>query len=275
MKQITPMTRLKDTFKKVDNIVSNLTKIHSLSKSKPKYKSYGEYTKGVESDFIKIYEVTNDKSFAFTFNGITSDTSKTLITTSIKIGDNIISTVDSFDQFKNKLKSLLSVLEVLNSMVYIDEKSLLDAIDKNFEISTTKINPEDVAEDIIKNIGKEIKSMREEIHSKKSILSTSNVKLDVAKHMLSAVEKETRLEVDYDEKYNVFLKAQKIYLEAKAVVESKTREPLQKVQTLESVVRREEYNINNLNRKIDDIIKVSTKSYSPIIRKAVAGIIKN
>jgi len=280
MKQITPMARLKSHFKTFEINIGNIASEFNLSKSAPKYNpyggesGYGGSSKGVKSDFIKIYKINEKDSFAFSFNGITSDTTKTLITVSIKHNEDLVSVVTSFEGFKAKIKSLNSVLEVLSSMEKLSGKSLLSTIDNTFGINTPESSIEEVSKQIKQKITEEVSIIKKQISSKKHLKKTNQAELYLALEEFDIIEAKTKEEVDYAKKEKAFLKAQKAFKEAISKVDSKTSKYKKTVETLQSVDRREERNITNLTANIKDIIKVATFSYSPSIRETVSKLFK-
>lgn len=131
-----------------------------LNKTEPKY-NYNSfdssvYTKGVESDFIRIYQDTKSEklSFAFAFNNFNPDISKTEITVSIKNDKKFEAVHMNFDSFKEKLKGYLSILEVLNKTNSLNFESCVQALKSVFVFSNEYVAPDykSMVNGLIKNL---------------------------------------------------------------------------------------------------------------------------
>jgi len=291
MKKITPMARLKDHFKRFDKNVASITSYFDLSKSKPKYNPYPDfdnvssshtysekdyYSKGVKSDFIKIYKLNGTKdSFAFAFDNIDSDISKNLIAVTIKLTDkDIISVVCSFKEFKTKIKSLNGFLEVLNSMKQLNTTSLLATLDKTFGIKSPEQTADDISLEVKERVSKEVTALKKEVTVKKRSLTSSNKKLATILEKYNEVVEATKKTTDFYKKEKAFLKAQKTYLHAKSRVELDSASDKRELDSIKHMVDRINSEINTLNRNIRSIIDTATQSYSPLIRSTVKKLFK-
>lgn len=90
MKELTPMKRYQESFNTFKSLMPSSTKEYSLNKSEPRKIDWQfrnndvEYTKGIKSDFVRIYEGANNVSVAFTFTYIGKDQDDQMITPSVK-----------------------------------------------------------------------------------------------------------------------------------------------------------------------------------------------
>ena len=157
---MTPMKKLQDHFTRLNEFLLPIASKLELNKTEPKYNrnnfDSSVYTKGVESDFIRIYQDTKtDKlSFAFAFNNFNPDISKTEITVSIKNDKKFEAVHMNFDAFKDKLKGYLSILEVLNKTNSLNFESCVQALKSVFVFSQEYSAPDyrTMVSELIKNL---------------------------------------------------------------------------------------------------------------------------
>jgi len=118
-----------------------------LNKTSPKtYR--GETSKGVESDYIRIYKmgVIDKKSFNFAF-AITNpeDSEKSLIQVTYKIGEDILaSKIYKLEAFKEKMKEFVNLIAILKSINNKNSESIKESIHVIFEFDSKKLTDSDI-----------------------------------------------------------------------------------------------------------------------------------
>ena len=120
----TPMTKFSHQFKEIKNILKdNLShfKDTCLNKAEARYNWHSTYskgyqTKGVQSDFIRIFSLNKNLSVAFSFNEI--ETEDCFIVATLKDGENIRGSKDTVKNTKERVRRFL---EQLKTLVDIDE----------------------------------------------------------------------------------------------------------------------------------------------------------
>jgi hypothetical protein len=170
--------------------------VKTLNKASSKYLSHraryynyekneSPYTKGVDSDHIKIYPIDKEKSFAFAFHY--SEVEKPLIVVTIRTGQKedyqFEAAQYSEESFKDKMNQFLKVLQVLKDSSTLSKATLESSIRANFikgqEINYTlekdlvkqKINQEILLLKAKNKRNLDLKTeLKEEIKSKKELL---------------------------------------------------------------------------------------------------------
>lgn len=135
---MTIVKKFSDSLKNLTQVLKPLgVQVIALNGSKPKYIPYhyssdSSYTKGVDSDHIKIFQLSKEKSFAFAFNFTKSATPFIMVTTKTK-GKKDQETFNSSklneEGFKVSLKSFISKLKLLDSL---DENTVLTLVESEF-----------------------------------------------------------------------------------------------------------------------------------------------
>jgi hypothetical protein len=150
----------------------------NLNKSDSKFNYYNsKRSKGVESDFIRIYKlgliigkkVSENVQYSFAFSFVNpEDSEKSLITITLKEGEEIKtgSTYNS-EQMKERLKELIKTINVLNENDIKNVSNLKKSIFDIFEFNKQNINDQK----IIKEAKKQI-----EIKTKESIIEETQLK---------------------------------------------------------------------------------------------------
>lgn len=138
MQNQTPMTKMQEHFRKLNELTSLIVNKIELTgrERKVNYYTYSE-SKGIDSDFIRIYANKSDKdqSFAFAFNNYQEGVEKTQIIVSIKENQNLISSHFSFADFKEKFREFLTLVSILKDSDALTYKSLKTTCDKVFSVS--------------------------------------------------------------------------------------------------------------------------------------------
>lgn len=114
-KALTPMKRLNNHFKEINNLLGRLYKNFTLNKSKSSYRYNYSYTKGVQSDFITVFspKLADAPSFSFVFNYLGEEEESFFAQVKMnKENDSIITSKKmNFDSFRMLLNSFIPELK--------------------------------------------------------------------------------------------------------------------------------------------------------------------
>lgn len=172
---MTPMQRMRDAFKSFEKLIN--IKPVGLNHVEPKYIGYynwrddsQEYTKGVESDFIKLYDLNNQKSFGVAFhyknrnNNTQLEIQDVEVSVTFKTNDIIDSVKLPFNSFSKEFNSIVKELKTSNIKPKLIEKVIKDRFINNNKLKdafhnqfTETLNQ---YEEKIKKTQKEIKSLK-------------------------------------------------------------------------------------------------------------------
>lgn len=214
-KNVTPMTKLKDRFKVLEEILKsqNLFDNEVLLQEKISYfDDYkGEYHKGVDADFMKIWKLKNniDKlkySLAFSFYGIKEEEKDVLIYVSYKIvNENNQETykkkILSFNDFKNSLislsKNLKFIIEEVCTDSFLKPSTLVKAMETNFNFNEGKEEVLDLKQKMKKPLEQNLASNVENFNKTKE---ENLVKIEVFDEINTKVNNKTKT---LRKKYNI------------------------------------------------------------------------
>ena len=157
---VTPMARFKEDFKSIKKILKeNIEGFRDLSLNKvdPKWnyhkKEGSGYTKGVNSDFIRIFSLNKDLGIAFSFNDI--DSEECYIFSSVKEKGKVVKSKDSFEETKKKVKEFISHLKTLSVLDECTDKKVKTVFTKVF-LQEKIYSEEDNFENVLKKTQKKI-----------------------------------------------------------------------------------------------------------------------
>jgi len=277
MKKITPMQRLKDDFNKFKKLTTDITeKEIVLQKSSSKFNPYGgEYGNGhcskeVKSDFIRIFITSKDKSFAFAFDNIDADLDMVLLTVTIKYKLNIQGSSMKFKQFKSKFKELIKTLEILKEVKSLNTESLYTSLEKIFGIGKPT-SKEELVKNILKEISKEIKPIKEKQKRKKiSLNKISDIVLE-NKNKLEEFISELKQKNNYEEVHNKFLEIQREFKEIERKIEKEKKEKEKELKYSYYLSRKKSTmnELSSINENLYFLIEKHTKPYSKEVREAI------
>jgi hypothetical protein len=168
--------RLKHYF---DILTTEFGKHFDFNKTSPKYNQYsGEYTKGVESDYIRIYRMglINKKQFSFGFS-ITNpeDSDKSLIQVNYKIGEEVSSgKIYKFENFKEKMKEFVNLIAILKGINNKNSEAIKQSIHTIFEFDSQKSTDLEILKECKSKILENSKELENSL--KKSVKSYNSIK---------------------------------------------------------------------------------------------------
>lgn len=127
----TIMSKFAQQFTEIQTLTN--TKVVALNKADPKYIRFNafldsSYTKGVESDHIKIFKINESQSFAFAFYYINIDSPYLMI--NFKEEEDIVSAKYSVETAKTKVNEFIKILKVLSKSKQINA----DNIQNSFKV---------------------------------------------------------------------------------------------------------------------------------------------
>ena len=225
MKNTTPMKILKDTFEDLHQIIGAPVE---LNKSAPKT-HYGRNwetttTKGVESDFIRIYKTNSDnKSFSFSFDNL--DGKKGTITVVfkevLKDTDKFTSNTFNFDNFKTRLKTFIQTLKILQNTKSLNTESMKETVFAVFDLKSGIKARNEILKEAVVSIKEEVKPFRKKMLSanRKYIKTVEDVDIlqRTFQNERKIISKElgiTELELELAKKKKILdTKTKKIHLE--------------------------------------------------------------
>lgn len=279
MKKPTPMSRLKTPITEFKTVMDNIIiKDYILNESKPKYNPYGGdngwggTSKGVENEFLRIFETRKEKSFAFIFNNIKKDLDQVLITVTMKLKNKYVQRTFSYNEFKTKLKELTKTLSILREINTLDDKSFYVSLEKIFGINE-KINGDEIIKKFMSKINSEINSKKDEI--KKINKKNEKEEKDFEIH-LETIRKEVeklKIEKKHAELKKIYEDAKKTFLLTDKLVKKKEAD-LKK----EFKIKRQrdltffENEKTKLENEIKTIIANAVRPYNKAFRKKIEDI---
>lgn len=272
-KHQTPMSVLKAHFTNFEDIISDFidTKAMNkleLNKSRPHYNPYGESSKGVSSDFIRIYQdktnVVDKKksddyfgcerneynSFAFVFNYI--EVEEPYITVTLKIdGNNYISShAYSVEQMKKSMSSFNKHLKTVD----IKHPSKVFKLIQDFFIGDNAVDDEEVVGEAVSSLNDVLSDLNKDIE--KQLRTYNSVKV---MYVNSSEKYEEALQIS--EEYENVEKLKKQLREAEEKLSKKNRQLKidYKIKTKKSTLKYESSLLSNLKnekeRKLSKLIK--------------------
>lgn len=246
--------------------ITKMTKINptALNHSEPSYRAYGENTKGVDADHIKIFKINMDNSFAFAFyNTIGEHTEHPYFVVTYKNAvTGIVSTIYKQELFKEKINQFISILKVLAESGTLNDKTLEKTFKSNF-IKSSEENPEikkdvDTAMEMIESISVKYSAQREKGILKKSRLEKSLAagESDITKEV-SALQKELDFE-EIEKKYK--------YCVEKINRKKRDLEEKHKIKTIKKELEDIRYEHSSLKSREESEISQSLKKFPKVIR---------
>lgn len=148
-----------------------------LNKSSSKYnRCNGNYSKGVESDYIRIYKMNKinnlDFNFALSFTN-PEDSTKSLIQMTYKLGDTVFNgKIYKFEDFKDKLKEFINAISILKSLKSKSSEAVKTTIYTIFDFENQTSTENMMIEECQNKIDDELKELTE----KESFLQSINKK---------------------------------------------------------------------------------------------------
>jgi hypothetical protein len=194
---MTPMAYLKEHFEILKSIIGK--KPVELNKSSPKthYHCYETIeSKGVHSDFIRIYQISKTQSFAFAFNGLEGKDGT--ITALWKIEGNSNTSdvykekIFKFEEFKSKLKMFNQTLSILKKSKALNIESQKETFNTVFDIANSMKDKEILLKECLTEIKNEIKSKLKKDTDKLQKVSSEKSRLETN---LYSVKRELNYEV--------------------------------------------------------------------------------
>jgi len=187
---MTPMQITSQHFKTLDSfILKESFYKNELVKKAPKYK-YGtcDFTKGVESDFIRFYTERANKAFSigFSFNNYNQDVKKTEVSISIKKNKNFESVHIGLEEFKEKMNALNKILSVLEKTKALSPEAIVNTIKSVFAFSKEYEKPN--LKSVLSNLEKTLKSDLEALE-----IEESQIKLNIDELKKSNIEIEKKV----------------------------------------------------------------------------------
>jgi len=274
-KQMTPMQYLKDYFKELEELLGRPVE---LSKTNPKYDPYGgeqglgQYTKGVGSDFIRIYKIKKSpsvfskNSFAFAFNGLEGKTGTITITLKeIKNEKEKYHTkILKFEEFKEKLKYFIKTIKILKNSqenkLFITEDNIKKTINEIFDIRNSE-------KEIKEMIKEEEKRFKEELKRTKGRLMRTKNKFNSKTKNLEELENKLEKEVE-ELKEELGIKRLEEELKKKREKLNKAvKKQKEEITKLEREVGRMRYDLMRVEREYKEEINNYLKSKPPVVKK--------
>jgi hypothetical protein len=261
MKTSTPMTLLKDKFKEFNYLID--IKPFELNKSEPKYVPYFVnlpddrcQTKGVSSDFIRVYNLNQKKSFAFAFNNLDGKNGTITVTfketTSKTKSDLFIDRTFDFETFKTNFKVLIQTLKILNKNNILNINTIEDSIFETFNLKNSKEEKELLVQDTLKELKKELKPYRTKVLTTIRKNKKCNDELMILKNDLTKQKNQLSKELGIDE-------LEKLLKEKKEILNKKISSLTKKVSNKESKKSAFRYSElktkNNYDSKLNSLIK--------------------
>jgi len=257
---MTPMSYLKDHFKKLNKLLGNPVELH---KHEPKYVPYWVNegsSKGVETDFIRIYKTSSkNDTFAFAFNDLNEKNGT--ITTIWKNTSNNKETyterIMNFEEFKNSLSDFNKIINILKSSNSLNLDSLKTSVFETFKVG----NGEKEKIKIIKQI---IKIANSKTKKEKTKISSTKIKKEKKEEEYKIIQKEKSILLKkYRAELNIFelekqLKEANSKLKIKMKPLNKNFNKIQKDKI--DAVREYTHSILNFNKSIQNLIKEQPKS---------------
>lgn len=245
-----------------------------LNKSSPKDKYYYSWndessrTKGVESDFIRIYTFGAIKnkvmSFAFAFT-TPEDFNKTLITVTFKIGDEITQgSTYNFEKFKEKVKEFTKVISILRDLGNLNVHGVETSLKKIFEFDKQKTSNEA----LIADYEKKLKKLNTDIEEKLLLLRDEHGKkkasLTRKKNTLAKYRDSRNKELGID-----VLEAQLAELKATLKYDVSKKKASLKINAVEKEERELNIEVQELSRQATSNVTNLIKGYPTHIQKII------
>ena len=226
----------------------------NLNKVSSKYVWHYTYsksyeTKGVDSDFIRIYKIDQNNSVAFAFNYKNLDEPHVIV--SIKTGDNIDYSKHSENGFKAKFSTMMSVLKVLNKTNGINTKSLKESVNSVF-INNSDINVDKEYDDLLKEAKKEVSKKKRKYEKNLKELALVEDELKTIKNLILKKKEQFNKKYNIEELEKKLRDARKKQKTAVANLEEKLE--LGKIKVKKRDLERKVYSMNSEIRKaVDDV----------------------
>lgn len=246
--------------------ITKFTKINptALNHSEPSYRAYGENTKGVDADHIKIFKINMDNSFAFAFYNTIGEHSEHpyFVVTYKNAVTGIVSTIYKQDSFKEKINQFISILKVLSESGTLNDKTLEKTFRSNF-IKATEENIEikkdvDTAIATVESISIKYDAQREKGILKKSRLEKS----------LATGESDITKQVSDLQKELGFEEIEKQYKSCVEKINSKKRalEEKHKIKTIKKELEDIRYEQSSLKSREENEVSQALKKFPKVIR---------
>jgi hypothetical protein len=132
--------------------------VKGLNHVKERFNSYhGEMTKGVDSDHIKIFKLSEDSSFGIAFYFATVSNPYLMVTH--KVGKKIVSSQYKPEGFKQKLNQFITLLKVLKSSNNLTVKSVESTFIANF-IQEQEYDEKAAVTEVVKTLSDNLKTVK-------------------------------------------------------------------------------------------------------------------
>lgn len=197
-KAITPMSRLKGRFEKLLTIFNAVGLFHSEHTFQEQKKSRSEYEndrKGIDSDFIRIFNIDDDCSFAFRYMFFEPDKKTISTTQSFEVlfkenGAYSNSRAYTIDEAKELLKRMHVILSEEQSL---DKKTIYNCFKQACELSVFEIK--DMENELRSHLnefhGSDIETLKHELSERKRLtdkLESSELELLVYRSNLPEIK---------------------------------------------------------------------------------------
>ncbi len=239
----------------------------ALNKKSPSSYSYHE-AKGVESDHIKIFKVNELKSFAFAFyfEGVQDP----LVHATTKESEEIISSIYSREQFKEKMKGFISLLKILKDSKNLTKESAFSTFKSVFMKTENKFEPEKKAKEIVAKIIPKIESLEKEYETEIKKHKKLDALVKENKKSVEAVVAEKSKELGLEELRNKFHKA----LDKVEAARKKAEKDLE-VEENQRALWRSQSNLYSFNKKVDELVQEETAGFPKSCRDIVTKSVSN
>lgn len=276
MKEMTPMKRYKSSIDKLRNQLSSVTREVALNKSESKhipwpYSRNGETsTKGVESDFILIFQdrANPDLSFAFTFEYIDKTPEQQTVSGSIKYGDKDgelkMGSPMNMEEFRTSLSSFNKNLEEIRlkgkmEFNLVIEKFSETFLKAEFKLSNELKNASKSVATFLKNKASELNlnSLEKMVEVTQSAREEAEINIG-KKIKLSPAYKEREKLIERLKQLDKMLDTSKILFEKEESLGEKKR--------LELEAKR---NLDNANKKLDNHFNSEIAKYPNAVKSRI------
>ena len=277
------MHRLKDL---INNFKKPLNKIikndYILQKSAPKYNptagyyndKENSYSKGVENDFLRIFNTYNGKSFAIIYNNINKPIEEVLISLSIEEDKKNIMKTYTFEEFRTLLKECINTLNILDSVKSLNEDSLYITLEKTFKLKD-KIDVNTQVTLLVNKIKTQTDTLQKDLNSVDDSLSIACKLMDEKQMIIDKQVKSAKRKEKYNKLEKEFHAASSAFQAAKFVVHEVKSNLEKELNTYELnskiiVLKR---NVKDFKRQIDNVINEQSRPFGKDILKQVEDTI--
>ena len=256
---MTPMAYLKDHFEILKSIIGKNPV--ELNKSSPKthYHCYETIeSKGVHSDFIRIYQISKTQSFAFAFNGL--EGKEGTITALWKIEGNSNTSdvykekIFKFEEFKSKLKMFNQTLSILKKSKALNIETQKETFSTVFDIANSMKDKEILLKECLTEIKIDVKPLKNKYNTNKRKLEAKSLE-----HIQIANEKDSKLK-KLNIEYNIYALEEELK-SLKNKIKDKLKKDTEKLQKVSSEKSRLETNLYSVKRELNYEVEELVKKY--------------